>query len=86
MSQKRFEKQFVLDVPARSPIGPPPTREVVMSFTVPDGFRVSREGANFGARVAHVSFDGLTERRREFRSIENGVELTWKLSNGGSSR
>lgn len=82
MSRQTFQKRFEVEVPARSPIGPSPSREQTFSFTLPEGFRAIRDGNDFGAGVSHVNFGGLTERRREFRSIENGIELVWKLSNG----
>lgn len=82
MTQQRFQKRCEVEVPARSPVGPSPSREATFSFKVLAGFHVLRGAENFGASVAQVNFGGLTERRREFQSIDNGVELTWKLSNG----
>jgi hypothetical protein len=82
MTRQAFRKRFEVQVPARNPTGASPSREETFSFRLSDAFRVIREGDNWGARVAEVNFGGLTERRREFRSVDNGIELIWKLSNG----
>src|SRR5262249_32529034 len=61
---------------------PSPSREATFSFVLPSDYRVVRNGPDAGARITNVNFGGLTERRREFSSTDNGVQLLWKLSNG----
>ena len=82
MPIQTFQQRFDVHVPARSPIGPSPSREESFQFILPDGVDIVRDGANFGANVVEVNYGGLTERRRKFREIDNGVELVWKLANG----
>ena len=81
MPRQTFQVRYEVKVPARGPIGPS-SREQTFSFTLPDGFRVIRDGENFGAGITNINLEGLTERRRDFRSRDNGVELVWIRSNG----
>jgi hypothetical protein len=82
MPTQSFRQRFEVRVPGRSPIGGSPSREETFRFVLPDGIQIVRQGANFGAIVVDANYGGLTERRREFREIDNGVELVWKLVNG----
>jgi len=82
MPKQSFRQRFEVHVPARNPIGASPSREETFRLVLPDSIRAIRQGANFGASVVDVTYGGLTERRREFREIDNGVELVWKLANG----
>ncbi len=82
MPRETFRQRFEVEVPARSLTGPSPSRELSFEFKLPPGYRVARGGPAAGARVANVNFGGLTERRREFTDIDNGVRLIWKLANG----
>lgn len=82
MPRETFRQRFEVEVPARSLTGPSPRRESAIEFKLPPGYRVVRGGPDAGARVTSVNFGGLTERRREFSEIDNGVRLIWKLANG----
>jgi hypothetical protein len=82
MPRQTFRQRSEVHVPARSPIGASPYREETFRFVLPSEYKILRDGANFGATVTEINYGGLTERRREFRQIDNGVELVWKLANG----
>lgn len=82
MRRQSFRQRYEVHVPSRNPIGFSPSREETFRFVIPDDVQIQQDGSNARATVVDVNYGGLTELRREFRQISDGVELVWKLANG----
>ena len=82
---RSFAQRFNIHVPARGLFGTPPRRDKAFTFVVPAGYQVQRVGPLAGARIVSENFGGLTEVRRDFRQIPDGVELVWELKNEKST-
>lgn len=81
--KKIFEKEFIINVPAKGLLGSPPNRTRILEFVLPKDFDVNRKisDSQHGAKIIEKNLDNLTEVRLDIEKISGGIRIHWELEN-----